>query len=383
MELPDDHEITAEGVEALLVPAEIVEHELGARSLTRRVVEIAGSLTITASLFVFAIPAISNSGYGEIWDRLADLRGAQFVELTALWLAVMLTYTGVMTAALPGLRHSQALVVNVSGSAVSNVVPFGGAAGVAATYAMELSWGFRAPSITLAILVTGVWNVFTKLGLPVLAVVLLAATGRATTALVGPAGVGVLLLAAGILVFLLVLRSEVLAQRVGGLAERIGGALFRVLRRRPPPWRKAVLDFRHRSVGLIRDRWGALTFWMLVYSAGQFLLLLMCVRAMGADTDELGWIEVFAAYTLANLLTTIAVTPSGVGFVEAGTTAALIAFGGNETGAAAAVFLFRGFTYVMEIPLGALGWAVWGWARSWRRPLAESLAAGIPGPDLP
>jgi hypothetical protein len=38
------------------------------------------------------------------------------------------------------------------------------------------------------------------------------------------------------------------------------------------------------------------------------------------------------------------------------------------------VFLFRGFTYLMEIPLGAIGWFVWGTRRSWRRP-AGSLPA--------
>ena len=51
----------------------------------------------------------------------------------------------------------------------------------------------------------------------------------------------------------------------------------------------------------------------------------MCVRMLGTTNDELGWIEVLAAFSFANLLTTIAITPSGVGFVEAGTVAALIA----------------------------------------------------------
>jgi uncharacterized membrane protein YbhN (UPF0104 family) len=114
--------------------------------------------------------------------------------------------------------------------------------------------------------------------------------------------------------------------------------------------------------------------WMLIYNTGQFLLLLLCVRAIGADTNELGWIEVLAAFAFANLLTTIAITPSGVGFVEAGTVAALIAFGGPEAGSAAAVFLFRALTYLMEIPLGALGWVVWAGRSSWRRPIASDVS---------
>jgi hypothetical protein len=46
------------------------------------------------------------------------------------------TYTFVLTGSLPGLRHTQAFVLNGAGSAISNVLPFGGAVGVAATFVM-------------------------------------------------------------------------------------------------------------------------------------------------------------------------------------------------------------------------------------------------------
>jgi uncharacterized membrane protein YbhN (UPF0104 family) len=375
-ELPEGDEIHAEGVSGLKVPAELVEHELQGKSKRRRAIELLLSLTVTVAIFAFAIPAISGSEYSEIFDELAVLTAPEFLALFALWIVVMLTYTGVLTAALPGLKHMQALVVNFAGSAVSNVVPFGGAVGVAATYAMTMSWGFEPSAVTLSILVTGIWNVFSKLALPTLALLILVIAGEATAGLVAPAIVGLAVLAAGIVVLTLILRSEHLADRVGVLAERVGAWCFRLVRRPPPTgWRQAVMDFRHRSIGLLRTRWKQLTLWMVVYNGGQFLLLLLCVRLLGADTTELGWIEVLAAYAFANVLTTIAITPSGVGFVEAGAVAVLIAFGGQEAGSAAAVFLFRGFTYLMEIPLGALGWVVWATRRSWRRPLPRSLPA--------
>ena len=44
-------------------------------------------------------------------------------------------------ASLPGLRHAQALNLNLTGSLVSNLLPFGGAAGVANTYGLTFSWG--------------------------------------------------------------------------------------------------------------------------------------------------------------------------------------------------------------------------------------------------
>lgn len=374
--LPDREEIEAEGPGALAVPAELVEQELAHKSRGRRAVEIVTSLAMTVLIFVFAIPAITGSKYSEIFDELRLLTLPQFLLLLVVWLAVMVTYTGVLTAALPGLTHPQALVVNFAGSAVSNVIPFGGAVGVAATYAMTLSWGFDAPAVTLSILVTGIWNVFSKLALPVIALLILVIAGEATAGLVAPAAVGLVLLGAGILALTLILRSEHLADKIGALAERLGRGLYRIVRRpAPTTWRQRVLDFRHQSIGLLRASWHQLTVWMIVYSAGQYVLLLLCVRVLGADTHEIGWIEVLAAYAFANVLTTIAITPSGVGFVEAGTVAALIAFGGPEAASAAAVFLFRGFTYLMEIPLGAVGWLVWGTRRSWRRPV-RSVSPG-------
>ena len=134
----------------------------------------------------------------------------------------------------------------------------------------------------------------------------------------------------------------------------------------------AVLDFRHSSIGLLRTRWWRLTLWVVLYNFGQFLLLLLCVRAVGEGADQLGWIEVFAAFAFARLLETIPFTPSGVGFVETGAVAALIGFGGSEAASAAAVFLFRGFTYLAEIPVGAGGWVVWATKRSWRRPIGSA-----------
>lgn len=356
--------------EAGLDPLAVVEHELHRKSGVRRAVEATVSLAVIVTIFAFVLPAVSSAHYSEIWAELQTLTTAQVLGLSAVWMASMALYTGVLTTTLPGLTHPQALTVNFAGSAVSNVVPFGGAAGVGATYGIELSWGFRVSSITLSILVSGVWNVFTKLGLPVLALLALLVKGRSTAGLLVPTLLGLAVLMAAITVLALVLRSEALAIRVGDVAQRISTTGARWLRRSSAPdLAGSVLDFRHRSIGLLRTRWWRLTLWMVAYNGAQFLLLLGCVRAIGIGTEQLGWVEVFAAFAFARLLETIPLTPSGVGFVEAGAVAALIGFGGADAAAVAAVFLFRGFTYLAEIPLGALGWLVWATRRSWRRPL--------------
>lgn len=354
-------------------PMAVVSHELHRKSTRRRVIEALTSLAVVALIFVFVMPAVTGSHYSEIWHEISKLSAAWLAGLTVVWILGMLAYTGVLTNSLPGLTHPQALTVNFAGSAVSNVVPFGGAVGVGATYAIELSWGFSMPTVTLSILVSGVWNVFAKLGMPVVALMLLIATGRATGHLLVPALIGLLALIGAATVLALVMRSEALATRVGVLGQRAVTSVSRWLRRASAPdVAAAVLDFRHSSIGLLRTRWWRLTFWIVVYNFGQFLLLLLCVRAVGEGADQLGWIEVFAAFSFARLLETIPFTPSGVGFVETGAVAALIGFGGSEAACAAAVFLFRGFTYLAEIPVGAGGWVVWATKRSWREPLDAS-----------
>jgi uncharacterized protein (TIRG00374 family) len=281
-----------------------------------------------------------------------------------VWFGGLCLYAMVSSSALPGLRPNQALVVTSAGSAVSNTVPFGGALGVAATYAICLSWGHPVAAVTLMILVTGVWNVFIKLGLPLLALVLLVIAGEATGSLALAALVGAVVLAAAFGALTMVLRSESAADRLGALAERIGARVAAVVRRPAPQWRDAVLAFRHQSIGLVRSSWVRLTLFDASYYASQFVLMLLCLRFLGSDV---GWVGVFAAFTFGRLLSMIPLTPAGLGFVEAGAASALVAFGADASTATAAVLLFAGFVFVAELPLGAIGWLVWGTKQSWRR----------------
>ena len=82
-------------------------------------------------------------------------------------------YTFTLTGSLHGLRHWQALIVNVCGSSVGNLLPGGGAAGLAATYTICRSWGFSRRDISTSAIVTGVWNVMARIALPVVAIVAL------------------------------------------------------------------------------------------------------------------------------------------------------------------------------------------------------------------
>ena len=368
------HVAAEHGTDRLGAPIDLIEEELGAKSTTRRIAEAAISLSVTIAMFALVIPRLFDTEYREVFSVLGGLDGLAVAGLFAFWIFSMWTYWVFQTRSLPGLTVPQSGVLNLSGSAVSNVVPFGGAVGIGATYAQTMSWGFRPADVTRSILVSGVWNVFSKLGFPIVALVIVNLAGEDDHGMGIPAWIGLGVLLGAIGLFWMIMRSEALATRIGDIAQAVIGFVLGLVRRpAPESVRDKVLEFRAESVDLVSRRWLGLTVWIGLYKLTSFGLQLLCVRALGID--ELGWVAVLAAYTFGELLTTIPVTPSGVGFVEAGSAGIMVAFGAGEADALAAVFLFRAFTYLLEVPIGAIGWAIWAGMTSWRKPQPDATPA--------
>ena len=92
------------------------------------------------------------------------------------------------------------------------------------------------------------------------------------------------------------------------------------------------------------------------YPALQMLLLWSCLFVLQVHVPARA---VFAAYAVERMLTLVPLTPGGLGLVETAATATLVGFGAPPVGAAAGVVLFRVFSYLIEIPLGALVAAAW------------------------
>jgi uncharacterized protein (TIRG00374 family) len=363
---------SAEGTAALAVPEKLIEDELRAKSPVRRTVETAGSLLVVVAIFAVLIPRVFDTSYTRIAEQLRALDGVAVAVLASLWLVNIATVWAMLTQALPGLRFGQAAVLNLSGSAVANAVPFGGAVGIGATFAQCLSWGFDTASVALSVLVSGVWNVFAKLSFPIAALGLLTIYGESARGLELASFVGVAMVVTAVAVFVAVMRSERLAEWAGRTAQRPVDAVRRLLRWAPShDVSERVLDFRHRTRTLVERRWMGLTVWMVAYKVSSFFLELACVRAIGIGADEVSWVEVLAAYAFGELLTAIPLTPSGVGFVETGNAGLLVAFGAPDDAALAAVFLFRAFDYLIEIPAGGAAWVVWATKHSWRRPVGS------------
>jgi uncharacterized membrane protein YbhN (UPF0104 family) len=341
-------------------------------------------VALLAAVFFGVLPQLAN--LSDVWTHVAQMSTWHVVELVAIAIGSLLAYGLVLMAVMPGLTFAQATVVSQSSTAVANTMPAGGALALGVSYRFYGSWGYSKAVITRNVLVTGVWNIFAKLVMPLVALVLIAVTGEATAALVAAAIAGLVVLAIAVALGALALASEAGARRVGELAAPIAGWVNR-RRRRPPPrdTGETAVAFRRETIGLLRERGGRLTAAMVLSHVSVFVVLLWSLRAVGVSAGEVGWIEVLAAYAVARLFSAIPVTPGGIGLVELGLAGALIAVGGPHAGVVAGVLVFRVLSFFLPLPFGLATYVVWRRERGWRRPVAPIddpvAAGGRPGVD--
>jgi putative heme transporter len=182
----------------------------------------------------------------------------------------------------------------------------------------------------VAVLVSGVWNTFAKLGLPVLALALLALQGNASGARITLALAGIATLVAAIVVFALLLRSEQLAERFGLLAGRITSRLLGLIRRPPVHgWELATMRFRTRTLDLLEHGWVPISAATLVSHLSLYVVLLACLRAVGVSDAEVSWAQVLVAFAFMRLITIVPFTPGSAGVAELALIAPLVAAGGD------------------------------------------------------
>ncbi|GII78460.1 hypothetical protein Sru01_34420 [Sphaerisporangium rufum] len=330
------------------------------------------SLALAVLLVVF-LPQILRAltgaevGWAEIGARFRALSPGMILLMTGLWLASLLAYTFVMTGALPGLGRLQALTLNAAGSAVSNLLPFGGAAGVALTFGMTKGWGFATRPVVVYTLVTGIWNTLFRFILPAVGLIALLLAGRIPDDRVtGAAWAGAVSILVLVAVVAAALYWERAADLLGRGLDRLLGLLPRRIRR-PEHWAsEAIHRLRADTAEIVHRRWAGLSLGMIAFLVLQCLIMAACAVATGCYP---GPAEIVAVFAVSRVLTSALVTPSGAGIMEGGTAAMLIAFGQPAGPALAAAILFGFWTYTIEIPWGGLALGAWSLLR--RRPSGE------------
>ena len=341
------------------------------------------SLALVIALLGWGLPHLVGTTMKDVVTALKLVTKPDAAVLVILWALGLWVYSFVLTGSLAGLSRRRAMTLNLTGSAVSNVLPFGGAAGMSLNFVMLRSWGFGAQEFSAFTLVTNLWGILLKLALPMVALGALFATGGHVGATIRWTALGAAVaLAVTVLLLVGFLARRAVAERVVRPLAPLASRLSRVVRRPVDTEvvEVALLDFRDRVVGVIGRRWATLSLGTLGYGVLQALLLWACLHAVGGP---LGVTVVLAAFSVDRIMSMVVLTPGGTGFAEAGTAAALVALGGAPAAMAAGVLLYRGFIFALEIPVGSAWLFGWLWTnRRQTRRLAAAEAARLEVEDV-
>ncbi len=351
--------------------------EAGAKksSPAKTILRVALSLVLIAAIFYYLLRDIS---LADVWAAITAMTWGELAGVAVIAAWNLVTYAFVWMTVTPGLTFGRAMVMTQATTAITNTVPAGSAIGVGMTYAMLSGWGFSRSRTTIAVLVSGVWNAFAKLAIPVLALALVALQGNAGAGRVTAALVGIGGLIAAVVVFALMLRSERMAEKVGITAGRVVSKLLALIRRPPVQgWEIATVKFRNRTIDLLEHGWFPITAATLVSHLSLYLVLLACLRDVGVSDAEVGWAEVLAVFAFARLATAIPFTPGGAGVVEAVLIAGLTAAGGDKAQVVAAVLVYRALTWGLPIVVGAFC-LLWWRKQSLTAQPASPTGAGRP-----
>lgn len=337
-------------------------------SPARRIVSGVISLLIVGGIFVFAIPKVAD--YSAVWKAFESLTGLELLSLIAATVFNLFTYWWANMAALPGLRLSRAAVLTQTTTSVANTLPGGGAIAVGLTYTILKSWGFTGTDVALYVGVTGIWNIFVKLALPVISLVFLVIAGESGSAYVVAAVVGVIVLAIAVGLLSALFVSERFARRIGDWFGRVLSFFLKLFGKpaRTDTGDRAV-KFRADTIGLVERRWVRLTLTTILSQVALYFVLLLSLRNMGVSEQEVSAAQVFAVFSFSRLLTAVPITPGGVGVIDLGYIGGLAAAApdGEKAAIVAAVLMFRALTYGIQIPLGAFTYLIWKAKKDWRR----------------
>jgi uncharacterized membrane protein YbhN (UPF0104 family) len=347
-------------------------------SRRRRGLVLRGSLIVAAVVTMFwrLLPLVAGAPWSEVAGAVGAVPWVARVLLGALWLGGLGLHTVTLSAALPRLTHRRALVLSLTGSAVANVLPVGGAAGIALNYRMVRSWGFSAPAFATYTVVTNVWDVLVKLCLPAVALgwTLMSGTHLATGLLRTTLGATVVLLLLSVAIVAALFSASFAARVARVLDSGVGLALRLAGSSRDHRPGAVVVRLQSDCSSLVATAWPQLTLGMVAYSASLALLLWSCLHVTGAG---LAVPAVVAGFAVERLLTLAGLTPGGAGVVEVGLSGLLLLLGGAPLGVVTGVLLYRLFTFGLEIPVGGLGLVAWLWTH--RLPQRATPRGRAPG----
>lgn len=251
-------------------------------------------------------------------------------------------------------RWFDVAVPHLVGNAASHVAPGGSAVGAGVQARLMTTAGFsltRTMTAFGAIAIIG--GVANYVVLPLVVLGASAAGSKIDAGLISAMWVGAVVLAALLVGAVAVVLRDApwrqLARAVSWFYARFRRAADAVdLERR-------LIDERNLIRASLRGRTGAASVAVLGSALGDFAVLYLALRAVGAHVNPAA---ALAAFIVSNVAGMIPITPGGLGFVEAGMAAVLTLAGATDAQALLAVAAYRLAATWLPCAAGAIGY-VW------------------------
>jgi len=326
---------------------------------SRRSALLRSGLILGVLFLVFFVILPNFVDYSEVADAFRGLTAPQILLMTGLsalaWLLSGQLFT-VLTEGLSVLRGTAAYLI-LSGIGAS--VPFG-PWNMGVVWVVVRGWGVPVQAATSGIVLYGVVNQLGRLALPLIALVVTAATGY----LAGHGGPILVITAVSIAAFVLgtvliaaIVRSDRVADWLGRTGQRVvSWSLKHLGRSGGPDVSGSIHRFRDELGEVIRRRGLIGLFVTIAGQLGWCVVLIVALRVVGVPADVLQPPQILAVFALVSVITIIPISPGGAGVPELLYIAGLSAIAGSEYESAitAGVFLFRLYSWFLPIPLAWL-----------------------------
>jgi uncharacterized protein (TIRG00374 family) len=320
------------------------------------VVKRAVVVAITGVAIYLVLPSITEVIAS--WPRLSTLHPTWFALAVAAQAGQFVCTFALQRLALRTRAWFTVVTAQLSGNAVSKIIPAGAAAGAAVQFRMLATGGIDPEDAIGGLTAFSLLSIGGLLALPIFALPAILFGAPVSRGLLHAAfiGIGGFALFAGL--GAIVLSTDRLLVLAGRLVERSRNRIFR---RRPPMTEldKRLLEQRDAIRSVLGRKWHL----AVGLTAGRLLLdylcLLAAIRATGSHPRPS---LVLLAYAATGIIALIPITPGGLGIVEASLSGLLILAGVSGSDAFLATLAYRLASYWLPLLAGPCAYLAF-----WRR----------------
>jgi uncharacterized membrane protein YbhN (UPF0104 family) len=325
----------------------------GMRSRRRVLLRGALGLALVAAVFAWVLPQIAS--YGSVAHELATISAAWAVGLAAATVLDVLTLPLPWRALLPQLSWLSSIGFTQASTALSTVLPGGAPIGMAISFGLLRRLQIGPGPAGFAVALTGLWSQVLIFLYPLVGTVLVLGSGQLSASTLVITLVSGAAAAAIVGIAVAALRSPAAARWLGDTAARAGAWFMRLFHRPAPNWSgEALVRLRTDRLELLRRRWGKLTLTTLANHLTAYLVFDLSLRAVGVSAAQIPPSQTFLAWSIGRLISSLPLTPGGLGVVELGLIGTLVGFGGPHARVVAAVLLYRALIVGPTLVLGAV-----------------------------